>query len=57
MVHGWRPVVISDDLYEKAKEYSEENMEELRLREGIRSLTAYINFCLREYLKEKEIIV
>jgi len=57
MVKGWRPVVIATELYEKAKEYYEENMEELRLRDGIRSLTAFINFCLREYLKEKEIIV
>ena len=56
MVEGWRPVVIPVEIYEKAKEYYEENKEELRLRDGIRSATAFINFCIREYLKSKGII-
>jgi len=56
MVDGWKPVVISTEIYEKAKEYYEEHKEELKLRDGIRSLTAFIGFCLREYLKEKGII-
>ena len=56
MVEGWRPVVIADELYEKVVEYYEEHKEELKLRDGIRSLTAFINYCIREYLKEKSII-
>ena len=56
MVEGWRPVVIPDELHKKAKEYYEENEEELKLRQGIRSLTAFVSYCIREYMKEKEII-
>ncbi|MDH5794603.1 MAG: hypothetical protein OEZ24_00705 [Candidatus Bathyarchaeota archaeon] len=56
MVAGWKPVVIPDELYEKAKEYYEKNKKELKLRHGIRSLTAFVSYCIREYLKEKEII-
>jgi len=53
MVDGWKPVVIPTEIYEKAREYYEEHKGELKLRDGIRSLTAFIGFCLREYLKEK----
>ena len=56
MVSGWRPVVVPVELYDKAKEYYEENKEELKLKDGLRSLTGFINFCIREYLKEKGII-
>ena len=56
MVSGWRPVVIPDEIYEKAKEYYEANKEELKLRQGIRSLTAFISYCIREYFKEHGII-
>jgi len=56
MVRGWRPVVIPDELYRKAKEYYEENKEELKLRHGVRSLAAFISYCIREYMKEKGII-
>ena len=44
------------ELYEKVKEHYEENKEDLKLKHGIRSLTGFINYCLREYLKEKDII-
>jgi len=56
MVEGWRPVVIPKELYDKAKEYYEENKDELKLRHGIRSLTAFISYCIREYFKEHGII-
>ena len=56
MVRGWRPVVIPEELYDKAKEYYKENKEELKLRHGIRSLTAFISHCMREYMKAKGII-
>lgn len=56
MVEGWRPVVIPDEIYEKAQEYYEENKETLKLRHGIRSLTAFISYCIREYFKERGII-
>ena len=52
MVQGWRPVVVASELYEKTSEYFEENKEELKLRHGLRSLTAFINYCLREQLKK-----
>ena len=56
MVRGWRPVVVSVELYQVIRDYYDENKEELKLRHGIRSLSAYVSFCLREYLKEKGII-
>ena len=56
MVEGWSPVVVPTELYEKAKEYYEGNKEELKLRHGVRSVTAFVAFCIREYFKEKEII-
>ena len=56
MVEGWNPVVIPTELYEKAKEYYGDNREELKLKEGVRSVTAFIAFCIREYFKEKKII-
>ena len=56
MVEGWRPVVVAEELYDAIKEYYEKNKDELRLKHGIRSVTAFVNFCIREYLKEKEII-
>jgi hypothetical protein len=56
MTNGWRPIVIPNEIYEKAKEYYEENQEKLKLRNGVRSLTGFINYCIREYLKDKEII-
>jgi len=56
MVEGWRPVVIAEELYNVAKNHYEKRKEELKLKHGIRSLTAFINYCLREYLKERGII-
>jgi len=56
MVPGWKPAVIPDEPYEKAKEYYENNKKELKLRHGIRSLTAFMSYCIREYLKERGII-
>ena len=56
MADGWRPVVIPEEIYDRAKEYYEENKEELKLRNGVRSLTGFLYFCIREYLKENGII-
>ena len=56
MVDGWRPVVIPEEIYVRAKEYYEENKDELKLRHGVRSLTGFLYFCIREYLKENGII-
>ena len=56
MVDGWKPVVIPDELFERAQEYYEENKKELKLKQGIRSLTAFIGHCIREYMKSEEII-
>jgi len=56
MAKGWKPVVVAEELYEYARKYYLENKEELKLKDGVRSLTGFINFCLREYLKENGII-
>ena len=56
MVDGWKPVVIPDELFERAQEYYEENKEKLKLSEGVRSLTGFIGYCIREYMKKEGII-
>ncbi len=56
MAKGWKPVVIADELYLAAKSYYEKNQQELKLKQGVRSLTAFMNYCLREYLKTRKII-
>jgi len=56
MVDGWKPVVIPEEIYEVAQRYYEEHKDELKLKNGVRSLTGFINFCIREYLKEQGII-
>jgi len=56
MVDGWKPVVIPEEIYEVAQQYYEEHKEELKLKQGVRSLTGFINFSIREYLKENGII-
>lgn len=42
--------------YSAAREYFENNKEDLKLKEGVRSVSAFIAFCIREYMKEKGII-
>lgn len=54
--YGWTAVSIPEEVYEKAKEYYENHKEELRIKYGVRSLSAFINFCLRERFKELGII-
>ena len=56
MADGWKPIVVPKEIYEKAQQYYEKNVEELKLKYGVRSLTGFMNFCIREYLKEKGII-
>jgi len=52
----WTSVSIPAEIYEKAKKYYEEHEEELRIKYGIRSLSSFISFCLREYFKELGVI-
>ena len=52
MTDGWRPATIEEEPYEVLKAYYEDNKEDLKLREGIRSSSAFINYCLREQLKK-----
>ena len=52
MVKGWHGMVIEEVLYSMAKKYYEENKEDLKLRQGIRSLSGFINYLLREKLKK-----
>lgn len=56
MVDGWKPVVIPEEIYEVVQQHYEEHKEELKLKHGVRSLTGFINFSIREYLKENGII-
>ena len=56
MVDGWRPVVIPEEIYDVAQQHYEEHKDELKLKDGVRSLTGFINFCIREFFKEKGII-
>ena len=56
MVDGWKPVVIPEEIYDVAQRHYEEHEKELKLRNGVRSLTGFISYCIREYMKEKEII-
>ena len=52
MVKGWHSMAIEEVLYSMAKKYYERNKEDLKLRQGIRSLSGFINYCLREQLKK-----
>ncbi len=52
MVKGWKRVVIPEEIYQRMKAYYEEKEDDLKLTEGVRSLTGFINYCLREQLKE-----
>ena len=56
MAKGWKPIVIADELYEACREYYEKNKKELKVREGVRSVSAFIAYCIREYMKDKGII-
>jgi len=56
MPEGWSVISIPDEVYEKAKKYYEEHEEELKIKHGVRSLSAFLNFCIREYLKTKGVI-
>ena len=56
MVDGWKPVIIADEIYEVAQQHYEEHEKELKLKYGVRSLTGFINFCIRERLKEQGIL-
>ena len=56
MVEGWKPVVIPDEIYDVVKKHYEEHEKELKLKHGVRSLTGFITFSIREYLKEHGII-
>ena len=56
MVEGWKPVVIPDEIYEVAKQHYEEHKEALKLRNGVRSFTGFLNYCIREYLKDNGIL-
>ena len=56
MVDGWKPVVVSEELFDAAKLHYEKKEDELKLKQGVRSFTAFLNFAIREYMKEKGII-
>jgi len=56
MVEGWTTISIPEEIYEKAKKYYIKHQQELKVKHGVRSLTAFFNFCLREYFKKLGII-
>jgi hypothetical protein len=53
MVKGWKSMVVPDEVFNRVKNYFEENREELKLKSGVRSLTGFMTYCIREYLKER----
>ena len=50
-MRDWTAISIPRDVYELAKKYYEEHRQELALTYGVRSLSAFINLCIREYCK------
>lgn len=49
-------MAIAEELYNAAKQCFEENKEDLKLKQGVRTLTGFIAFAIREYMKKKGII-
>jgi len=56
MANGRKQIIVPDEIHEQAKKYFEENKEELKLKYRVRSPGSFLSFCLREFLKKKEII-
>lgn len=54
MAKRWTAISIPIEIYEKATEYYDKHQEELKLKHGVRSLTAFIYYCIREYLKQQQ---
>ena len=52
----WTAISVPKEVYEEAKKYYKDHEEELRMKKGIRSLSAFINYCLREHFKELGIL-
>lgn len=52
MVEGWRAAAISAELYCACRKEWDKNKAKYKLHYGIRSPTAFINYCLREQLKK-----
>ncbi len=38
MADGWRPIVVPDEIYERARKYYDEHKEDLKLKNGVRRL-------------------
>lgn len=47
----WTAISVPKEVYELAKKYYEEHRQELMLAYGVRSFSAFINLCIREYCK------
>jgi len=56
MAEGWRSLAVPIEVYGRAIKFYDEKKDELKLKNGVRSPSSFINFCIREYLKEKEVI-
>ena len=56
MAEGWKSLAVPIEVYGRAMKFYVEKKDELKLKNGVRSLTGFINFCIREYLKEKQVI-
>jgi len=53
---GWKSLAVPTEVYERVIKFYDEKKDELKLKNGVRSLTSFLNFCIREYLKEKQAI-
>jgi len=56
MAEGWKSLAVPIEVYGRAIKFYDEKKDELKLKNGVRSLTSFLNFCIREYLKEKQAI-
>jgi len=53
---GWKSIAVPSELYKRAIKFYDEKKDELKLKNGVRSPTSFLHFCIREYLKEKQAI-
>ena len=51
MGRDWIAISVPKEVYDLARKYYEEHKQELLLAYGVRSFSAFIDLCIREYCK------